>query len=88
MSPRRLVTLTLLTGIIGLSSSVSAAPSTPAPTTNGSGVAGRLLYETSFYSDATYSVQVGYQWGNQCSGDFYQQGQVTQYQINHWEPCE
>ncbi|MBV9792276.1 MAG: hypothetical protein JOZ51_29090 [Chloroflexi bacterium] len=88
MSLRRIITLAILSGIVGLSGSVEAAPARSTVTPSGAQLSSRVMYETLFYSDASYTVQVGYLWGNQCSGDRYQSGQETPYQINHWEPCE
>ena len=46
-----------------------------------------VVVETKFYSDATYTVQVGYKILDQCSGDVYVEGTQTVYKIQKRTAC-
>lgn len=46
-----------------------------------------VVVETKFYSDATYTVQVGYKLLDQCSGDTYMEGTQTSYRIQKRTAC-
>lgn len=48
---------------------------------------GLVIVETKFYSDATYTVQVGYKVLDQCSGDVYVEGTQTVYKIQKRTAC-
>lgn len=47
-----------------------------------------VVVETKFYSDATYTVQVGYKLLDQCSGDVYVEGTQTVYKIQKRTACD
>jgi hypothetical protein len=46
-----------------------------------------VIVETKFYSDATYTVQVGYKYLDQCSGESYSTGTQTIYKIQKRTSC-
>lgn len=56
-----------------------AAPLTPE---------GLVVVETKFYSDATYTVQVGYKLLDQCSGDVETWGTQTVYKTQTRTSCD
>lgn len=59
------------------------------PTTSASAVtplAYQYIEEITYYSDSTYTVQVGYYYRN-CQGFVIRSGQVTPYAEGSQEPC-
>lgn len=71
---KRLVVVVFLAAVIlSVSSSAHAQP-TAAITPQGG-----VIVETKFYSDATHTVQVGYRFRDQCSGELYMEGTQTIY---------
>jgi hypothetical protein len=73
--------LRLAAPVVALATLVSAMTSAPAMATD-------YIREREYYSDATYTVQVGY-WMNNCQRQFRGWGQVTPYYIElSLERCE
>jgi hypothetical protein len=79
---KRLVLLALLAGAtVSVSAPAHARPAAASMTQ------GLVVVETTFYSDATYTVQVGYKILDQCSGDVYVEGTQTIYKIQKRTAC-
>ena len=83
MLHRLVVLLLLVVATVSMSTPVGAA-STSAPINPQA----LVVVETKFYSDATYTVQVGYKILDQCSGDVYVEGTQTVYKIQKRTACD
>ncbi|MBV9792277.1 MAG: hypothetical protein JOZ51_29095 [Chloroflexi bacterium] len=83
MFHRLVVLLLLAIATVSASAPVGAAPSSARVDPQA-----LVVVETKFYSDATYTVQVGYKLLDQCSGDVYVEGTQTVYKIQKRTACD
>ncbi len=69
--------------LLAVTTALFAAPAQAAPVDP----QGLVVVETKFYSDATYTVQVGYKLLDQCSGDVETWGVSTVYKTQTRTSC-
>lgn len=73
----------LALALLAASTIFVTAPAEASPVTS----QGLVVVETKFYSDATYTLQVGYKLLDQCSGDVETWGTLTTYKIQTRTSC-
>jgi hypothetical protein len=81
MFKRLVVVVFLIAVILSVSSSAHAQPTAPITPY------GPVVVAIKYYSDATYTVQVGYTFKDQCSGDLYMEGTQTAYYTQTRTAC-
>lgn len=73
----------LTVALLAIATAFAAAPAEAASPTPQA----LVVVETKFYSDATYTVQVGYKLLDQCGGDVETWGTQTVYKTQTRTPC-
>lgn len=96
MLKRLFVLLFLAAAILSVSSRAHAATGTDTARSSATAGMGQIhrhgidaltVVKTKFYSDATYTVQVGYRYFDQCNGESYMEGTQTDYFIRTTSRC-